>query len=98
MTIAEEFLALLRCPETQQTLSLADEETVAAMNQAIAAGNVRNRAGEIVEEAIGGALLRQDGAMAYPIVDEIPILLEDEAIPLDHIPAVSGKVDDTSPT
>ena len=57
----------------------------ASVNRAIAAGRVKNRGGRLVEQAIDGGLLRVDNTLFYPILDGIPLLLPDEAIPLDGI-------------
>jgi len=77
-----ELLKILCCPETRQPLSLADAALVQRLNEQIAAGQLRNRAGKPVTRKCDGALLRQDGQFAYPISENIPIMLMDEAIPL----------------
>ena len=87
--ISEELLELLVCPENRMPLELADEDVVARLNKAIAAGSLTNRAGQRLEEPLSGALLRQDRTLAYGIVDDIPIMLVDEAILLDQLDAVS---------
>lgn len=78
---AEELLDILVCPETKQPLRLADEALIARLNSAISAGSVENRAGVIVRAPVEAGLLRQDGELLYPIRDDIPIMLLDEAIP-----------------
>jgi len=75
-----EFLAMLRCPEDQSKLSLADAALVSRLNSAIAAGQLKSRGGQKLEKHLDGALIRDDGRVIYPIVDQIPILLVDEAI------------------
>ncbi len=80
--IDKELLAILACPETKEPVALAEEELIAALNSRIARGEVKNRAGKHVAGKIDGGLVRADGAYLYPIQDEIPILLLDEAIPL----------------
>ena len=77
----KELLAILCCPETKQDLTLLDASTVAKINQAIKAGKLKNRAGEIVKETIEAGLLRSDRKYLYPIREEIPFMLIDEAIP-----------------
>ena len=75
-------VAILACPETHQPVRVADEATVARLNEAIAAGTVKNREGEAVGEPIQAGLVREDGAYLYPVRDDIPVMLIGEAIPL----------------
>lgn len=75
-------VAILACPETHQPVHVADEATVASVNAAIAAGTVKNRDGEAVNEAVQAGLIREDGAYLYPVRDDIPVMLIGEAIPL----------------
>lgn len=79
-------LDILACPETKEGVALADQSLVDAVNAAITSGNLRNRGGEPVTEPIDGGLVRDDGKYLYAIRDEIPIMLIDEAIPLDSVP------------
>ncbi len=83
--IDKEFLDLLVCPVDRTPLRLADDALVARLNEAIQAGRVRNRIGQPVEKPIEGGLVRADNTLLYPIVDEIPVLLADEAILLDQL-------------
>ena len=46
------------------------------------AGTLTNRAGEPVRERLDGGLVRADGKVLYPIREDIPVMLVDEAIPL----------------
>lgn len=81
--IDQELLDILVCPETKQPVRLADSDLVARINKSISAGGLSNRAGEAVLELIAGGLVREDGKLLYPIRDDIPIMLIDEAIYLD---------------
>ncbi len=83
--ISKQLLDILVCPEDRSPLELASPEVVAALNKSIRAGRLRNRAGQVVADRLDGALVRRDGAIAYPIVDAIPVMLMDEAIPLDQL-------------
>ena len=80
--IDRELLEILACPETKEPVALAESELVDRINTAIAAGQIKNRGGDQVTEAIDGGLVRGDGRYLYPIRDEIPIMLIEEAIPL----------------
>ena len=83
--IDENLVKILVCPEDRTALSPADEGLLSKLNQAIAAGKVRNRLGRTIETPIEEGLIREDGKLLYPIVDEIPVMLIDEAIPMDQI-------------
>jgi uncharacterized protein len=83
--ISQDLLKLLVCPENRTPLSAADGGLVQRLNAAIAERRLRNKAGQTLENAIGDALVREDGAIAYPVIDEIPMLLVDEGIPLGQL-------------
>jgi uncharacterized protein YbaR (Trm112 family) len=83
--LSAEFLAMLRCPENHSSLSMGDSTLAARLNEAVSAGRLKNRAGQRVEKRLDGVLLRADGQVAYPIIDEIPILLVDEGILVSEI-------------
>jgi uncharacterized protein YbaR (Trm112 family) len=83
--IDRELLEILVCPETKQPVRLAESGEVNRINAAITKGGVTNRGGDVVKEAISGGLVREDGKLLYPIRDDIPIMLIDEAILLDDV-------------
>lgn len=80
--IQKRLLDILVCPETRARLRLADDALLQKINTAIQQGDVKNRSGEPVQNPIDAALVREDNRLAYPVVDDIPIMLVDEAIPL----------------
>jgi len=82
MSINQELLDILVCPETRQSLTLAGTDEVMGINRQIARGELVNREGKTVTETVGGALIRADRRVFYPIRDDIPIMLVDEAIAL----------------
>ena len=81
--VDQELLDILVCPETRQPVRLADEATLARLNAAIAGGAVKNRGQQPVSEPVLEGLVREDGLPLYPVRDDIPIMLIDEAIPLE---------------
>ncbi len=83
--VDEELLKILVCPENKTPVTLADDGLVAKANAAIKAGTLKERSGELVEEAIDGGLVREDKAYMYVITDDIPVMLIDKAIPLDQL-------------
>ena len=82
MMIEAELLKILCCPETHQGLQVAGPALVETLNQQIAAGGLKNRAGLSVKQKMDGGLVRGDGKFLYPIRENIPVMLVDEAIPL----------------
>jgi uncharacterized protein YbaR (Trm112 family) len=80
--IDQELLDILACPETKTPVHLAEQALIDELNERIAQGEVTNRGGKQVENKIDGGLVREDGTYLYPIEDDIPIMLIDEAIPL----------------
>jgi uncharacterized protein YbaR (Trm112 family) len=80
--IDETLLEILVCPETKQSLRLADADLLRRVNEAIAAGSAKTRAGEAVAQPLDSALVREDGEVLYPVRDDIPIMLIDESIPI----------------
>ena len=86
--ITDEFLNMLRCPESRERLRRADDCVVADLNRAIAAGRLCNRSGQRLTGAISGLLVRDDGRIGYPVIDGMPILLIDEAIDLTNSTAL----------
>jgi uncharacterized protein len=78
--LTAEFLSMLRCPEDRTALTAADAATVARLNEAISAGRLKNRGSQPITKPLDGALVRADHQIAYPIIDDIPILLIDEGI------------------
>jgi len=81
-----QLLEILVCPETKQPVREASAKMLARLNAAIQAGSIRNRAGELVREPLDGGLLREDSHVVYPVREDIPIMLVDEAIALHDLP------------
>lgn len=80
-----QLLDILVCPETKQSLTQADAETLDRVNAAISAGTLRSRDGSTVTGALSEALIREDRSRLYPVRDDIPIMLVDESIELAQL-------------
>ena len=80
--IDADLLKILACPETKQSLTLADEGTLSKINAGISAGTVCNKAQQKVDKPLEAALVREDGKCCYPIREDIPVMLIEEAIEL----------------
>ncbi len=82
--VDQSLLDILVCPETKQPLRVANAELLERLNTSIREGSVTNRGGDTVSEDIDEGLVREDGSFLYPVRDDIPIMLIDEAIPLSQ--------------
>lgn len=78
---------IICCPVTRLPLEMLDGEKLRRLNAAIATGTIQNNSEHPVGEPLSEALVTRDGRLAYPIRDDIPILLEDECIDLNQLPA-----------
>ncbi len=85
-----ELLALLVCPETQQDVALASDEEIATLNAAIRHGQIQTTDGKPVTQAVEGALVRIDRAVAYPIRDGIPVMLIHEGLQIAQLNLNAG--------
>ena len=84
--IAPELLEVLCCPADRSAVRLATAAEIETLNSRIEKGG-RNNAGAPLVEKLEAAIIRVDGTFAYPIREEIPVMLIDEAIPLrDGLP------------
>ncbi|MHC1763685.1 MAG: Trm112 family protein [Verrucomicrobiia bacterium] len=79
----QELLEILCCPESHQSLAVAEPALVEKLNAQIAAGQLANRGGGVIREKIDGGFVRADGKILYPIRRGIPVLLIQEGIPLE---------------
>jgi uncharacterized protein YbaR (Trm112 family) len=82
MTIPDDLLEILVCPESKQPVKLASQQILAELNQKIRARELRNRGGDPVSKPLEAGLVREDGKVLYPIEDDIPVMLVEESIEL----------------
>jgi uncharacterized protein len=77
-----ELLEMLACPETKEPVRLANASLIDKLNAAQKAGTLRTRGGKTVAQPLQEGFIREDRAYLYPVVDGIPVMLIEEAIPL----------------
>lgn len=82
--ISKELLDILCCPETKQDIEYVEGDIIEKINNKIKNGTVKNRNDQVVKEPIDAGLLREDRKYLYPIREDIPIMLIDEAIPFEQ--------------
>jgi uncharacterized protein YbaR (Trm112 family) len=83
--VTHDTLAMLRCPQDHTAVRLAEPELLSRLNVAVERGRLRNQAGKSVPRPLNGGLVREAGDLVYPIVDDIPVMLYEEAIPLAQL-------------
>jgi len=83
-TVPDWLVSMLVCPvEKGQKLALVTEDRLKELNRRIAAGGLKNRGGNVVEEPLEEGLLREDGKVIYAVRKGIPDLIVDDGIPLE---------------
>jgi len=83
--IDPELLAILCCPETKVDVNMAEAGLIDIINSKIEEGNFFNRGGDKINKKIDGGLIRADKKYLYPIREDIPIMLIDDAIPVHDL-------------
>lgn len=81
----KKLLSILCCPITRRQLSVAKSDLLARLNASIARGDVSNRDGTVLGDALAEALVTDDGKLLYPIDNGIPVLLEGESISTEQL-------------
>ena len=75
-------LQILRCPETMQPVFQASSSELNEINLRIVAGEISTRAGKIQLQPLLAGLFRQDRSLLFPIIDDLPVMLLEEALVL----------------
>ena len=80
MAIDGKLLEILCCPVSKTPLTRLPPGKLKQLNREIEAGDARYVGGDPVEGPLREALITEDSKVIYPVVDDIPILLENKGI------------------
>ena len=80
MPVDGKLLEILCCPVSKTPLTRLPSSRLQKLNAAISEGSAQYVGGEAVESALKEALITEDSRVIYPVVDDIPILLEERGI------------------
>ena len=80
MSFDQRLLDIICCPSTHLPLRLMPEALLAELNARISAGQIKQRDETPVTQPLDQALMTDDERLAYPIREDIPMLLEEYAI------------------
>jgi uncharacterized protein YbaR (Trm112 family) len=78
-------LDIICCPVTRSSLELLPEHELGTLNELIGAKRIKNREDAIVETPLAEALVTRSGKLIYPVREGIPVLLEEQAMPLQQL-------------
>jgi uncharacterized protein YbaR (Trm112 family) len=80
MPIDGKLLEILCCPVSKTPLTRLAASRLKILNTGISEGSVLTVTGDAVGETLREALITEDSKVIYPVIDEIPILLEGRGI------------------
>ena len=86
MAIDRKLVEILVCPVTKIPVKSLPKDKLATLNRCIQEGEVSRQDGSVVSSPLEAALITQDGQVVYAIVDDIPVMLEDQAILSRQVP------------
>lgn len=78
-------LEILVCPVTKQGVTRLSDERLALINQKIRDGQLRANDGTHLQDALQAAVITRNQQTIYPVVDQIPIMLESRGIATSQI-------------
>jgi uncharacterized protein YbaR (Trm112 family) len=82
MSQAVDPVGALACPATHLPLHPAPEAVIERLNTQVARRSLRDASGSLVTGAIDAGLLREDGAVLYPVRAGVAVLLIEAGIVL----------------
>jgi len=85
LPVDPELLKILRCPVTKASLSLLNAKQLEKLNAHISAGDIEYADGSKVEREISEGLITETGTRVYRIDSGIPVMLEEQSIPIQSV-------------
>lgn len=80
MPVNAKLLEILCCPVSKSPLTVLGRKKLDKLNDAIKKGEALYIGGEKVTETMSEGLITEDGKVIYPVIDDIPVLLEEKGI------------------
>ena len=87
MSFDNNLLDIICCPVTRQPMSRISSATLEKLNGLIKEHKISNRDDALITKELGDALVTDDGKIAYPVDDGIPVLLAERGIALSQLNA-----------
>ncbi len=85
MTFDRKLLDILCCPVSHVPLKILANGDLAQLNRLIDEGRIKRRDDALVNKPWDAALVTEDGNLAYPVQEGIPILLEECAVHMSQL-------------
>lgn len=85
MPIDRKLLQTLRCPVTKRPLRTVKPDVIATINSAIEASTLHYADGRLVKQPLTEALITDNERNIYRVDDGIPVMFEDESIPVSQV-------------
>ena len=80
MPVDGKLLEILCCPVSKTPLRHLESSRLDKLNRAIESGEVQTVNGKAIDAPLPEALITEDSKVIYPVIDSIPVLLEDRGI------------------
>ncbi len=88
MSFDAKLLDIICCPVTRQPIDIMPASRLAKLNTLIQEEKIRDRSEDTVAATLEQALVTEDGKLAYPVIDGMPVLLEERSIALSQLDGV----------
>ena len=88
MSFDANLLDIICCPVTRHPMKTMPATRLAKLNALIQEAKIKDRSEDPVTAVLEEALVTEDGKLAYPVVDGMPVLLEERGIALSQLDGV----------